>query len=217
MNANRYIKLVSDFHEAMRHRQPEPRIPDLSDIATNKLRPELIREELRETYEAVQSGNRVEQLDGLCDVQYVLSGSVLDWGFRTMFCSMAQIVDLRKIHDVDAHIAAMLGITAQMEEAARHLFANQLLTHLRNMQQRLSALVYHLGFSPVFDAAFDVVHANNLGKIWKQSDVDEYYASSHAVDGVRFEATKGGYIARRQDGKVLKPAGFEKVTLERFV
>lgn len=217
MNTRKFLTQVSEFHEAMRYRWPEPKSPDLTDPATNKLRPELIREELMETHNAIESGNREEQLDGLCDTQYVISGSVLAWGFREMSLARTTTVTLRKIHDLSGHTAAMLGIARQIEGAANHMFAMQVLNLLCELQSRLNTLVYHLGFSQCFDEAFDVVHANNLGKIWKQSDVDAHMDGTKLVDGaLRFEATNGGYVARRADGKILKPWGFTKVSLGRF-
>jgi len=212
MNPNTYLKLVSEFHEAFRYRQPEPIIPDLSDKPTNELRPRLIREEIHELREAIESSDRVEQLDALCDIQYVLSGAVLAWGYRSMIRGRVPTVELRKIHDYDAHIAAMLGHCAQMEIAAENGFENQVLTHIVASQTLLNRAVWALGFSPVFDAAFRAVHENNMRKLWTEEQVKAEWNS-----GIKFELTKGGYIAWRGDKKIVKPDGFSKVDLSRFV
>jgi len=213
MNPNTYLKLVSEFHEAFRYRQPEPIIPDLGDKPTNELRPRLIREEIHELREAIESSNRAEQLDALCDIQYVLSGAILAWGYRSMIRGRVPTVELRKIHDWQAHIAAMLGHCAQMEIAAENGFENQVLTHIVASQTLLNRAVWALGFSPVFDDAFREVHRSNLSKLW-DSPIDS--AKSIGVDS--FEETQGGkWIGRRADGKIIKSPSYSKVDLSRFV
>lgn len=211
MNTTLYLRSVSDFHRAMLHCQPEPVAPVMDNLFTNVLRPELMREEIHELREAIRVNNRVETLDALCDIQYVLSGSVIDWGLRPMFENTPGTISLRKIHDMDAHIAAMLGLVNMCKIAAEMGFGLQVFTHLRKLQERVTEAVWHLGFSPVFDEAFKVVHENNMCKLWDAVEVSE------CADSYSFEQGPFGYIARREDGKIMKPAGFQKVTLERFV
>ncbi len=53
------------------------------------LRVNLIDEELRELKEAIEANDLVEVADALCDIQYVLSGAILEFGlgdkFKTLF------------------------------------------------------------------------------------------------------------------------------------
>jgi predicted HAD superfamily Cof-like phosphohydrolase len=49
------------------------------------LRIRLIQEELEELKEAVERGDIVEAADALCDLQYVLSGAVLEFGLANRF------------------------------------------------------------------------------------------------------------------------------------
>ena len=53
------------------------------------LRVSLIAEELKELEEAIQQNDLVEVADALCDIQYVLSGAILEFGmgekFKTLF------------------------------------------------------------------------------------------------------------------------------------
>lgn len=204
-----FLSLVAEFHRCFRYKQPEPLVPDLSDLKTNELRIELLREELRELRDAT---SRVDQLDALCDSQYVLSGAVLSWGYRSMIEGITPTMTLRKIPDMDAHLAAMFGLLAQMEVAAELQFGAQVLTLLQSYQSYLQQAVWSLGFSPVFQAAFEAVHENNLAKLWTDAEV-------HVADGQGFifEITSGGYIARRADGKIQKPERHTKVDLGRFV
>ena len=81
------LNQVAEFHKTFKHPiQPEPIIPDEKRC---KLRVELISEELKELQEAIDNNDLVEVADALCDIQYVLSGAVLEFGlgdkFRTLF------------------------------------------------------------------------------------------------------------------------------------
>lgn len=222
MNTNRFLYAVAEFHRAMNHRQPEPVAPDLSDRKINDLRPSLIKEELFELRDAVDANNRLEQLDALCDCQYVISGSVLDWGYRSMFSQYTIAIDMRPVRDVTRHIAQMIGITNTMGVAAHYEYASQVLADLVALQSKLLVAVNHLGFGEVFSQAFEVVHANNLGKIWSNeqmlaSRTEPGFLESMGVESITFDESPNGWIARREDGKILKPNGFVKVGLEGFI
>lgn len=74
---------VAEFHKTFQHPiLDEPTIP--SD-ARCKLRVSLIAEELKELEEAIQANDLVEIADALCDIQYVLSGAVLEFGLKDKF------------------------------------------------------------------------------------------------------------------------------------
>lgn len=53
------------------------------------LRVSLLQEELNELQEAIENNDLVEVADALCDIQYVLSGAILEFGlgenFKTLF------------------------------------------------------------------------------------------------------------------------------------
>ena len=75
--------MVADFHRTFRHPVlPEPAIPDEKRC---KLRVDLLAEELRELEEAIQQKDIVGIADALCDLQYVLSGAVLEFGLASRF------------------------------------------------------------------------------------------------------------------------------------
>lgn len=63
----------------------EPVIPskDRCDLRVN-----LIEEELRELKEAIEADDLVEVADALCDIQYVLSGAILEFGLGDKFKSL---------------------------------------------------------------------------------------------------------------------------------
>lgn len=210
MNTNKFISQVADFHKTFRIHYPEPKSPYLTNRQTNELRPKLIREELQELHIAIYNNDRIEQLDALADTQYVLSGAVLAWGLRRQFEAQTPTIRLVKIRDMDAHLAAMLGMVAGIEIAAENEFPNQVLTGLSALQSRLLTAVYHLGFSPVFMEAFDEVHRSNMSKLWDTPD----YKADGVYDMI---STEGGkWIARRGDGKIIKSPSYSPADLGRF-
>ena len=81
------LNQVADFHKTFKHPVlDEPQIPAETRC---KLRVSLIAEELKELEQAIADNDLVEVADALCDIQYVLSGAVLEFGmgekFRTLF------------------------------------------------------------------------------------------------------------------------------------
>lgn len=60
----------------------EPQIPSKERC---ELRISLIEEELKELKEAIQEGDLVEVVDAFCDIQYVLSGAILEFGVGEKF------------------------------------------------------------------------------------------------------------------------------------
>lgn len=80
-----YIKKVKEFHDTFEHPVLEkPMIP----AERTGLRIGLIEEELGELKEAIQKGDLVEVADAFCDLQYVLSGAILEFGMKDVFDRM---------------------------------------------------------------------------------------------------------------------------------
>ncbi|NOT76143.1 MAG: nucleoside triphosphate pyrophosphohydrolase family protein [Cyclobacteriaceae bacterium] len=74
---------VAEFHRTFKHPiLPSPAIPDAKRC---ELRVALIAEELREFEEAIRDKDIVAIADALCDIQYVLSGAVLEFGLGEKF------------------------------------------------------------------------------------------------------------------------------------
>lgn len=74
---------VSKFHQTFQHPiQPEPIIP--AEKRCN-LRVSLLQEELNELKDAIADKDLVEIADALCDIQYVLSGAILEFGLADKF------------------------------------------------------------------------------------------------------------------------------------
>lgn len=74
------LSLVREFHE--KYDQPINNEPVLGDEALNKLRLDLLKEEVLELQIALENRDAVEVLDALTDIQYVLDGAYLSLGFH---------------------------------------------------------------------------------------------------------------------------------------
>ncbi|MEQ8475032.1 nucleoside triphosphate pyrophosphohydrolase family protein [Fulvivirga sp.] len=77
------LNQVADFHKTFKH--PILGFPGIPDEKRCALRVELIAEELKELEEAIQDKDLVEVADALCDIQYVLSGAILEFGLGDKF------------------------------------------------------------------------------------------------------------------------------------
>ena len=81
------LNQVAEFHKTFNH--PIVDSPQMPPENRSALRVSLIAEELKELEEAIQQNDLVEVADALCDIQYVLSGAILEFGmgdkFKTLF------------------------------------------------------------------------------------------------------------------------------------
>jgi predicted HAD superfamily Cof-like phosphohydrolase len=81
------LNQVAEFHRTFHH--PVVEKPAIPSEKRCQLRVALISEELKELEQAIADKDMVEIADALCDIQYVLSGAVLEFGlgekFRELF------------------------------------------------------------------------------------------------------------------------------------
>lgn len=105
---NNYLKKVNEFHEAFNH--PTEKEIKTDNLELNQLRLKLLFEELEELSAAMDlkgtffklcreninhnvnkvdglNVDKLESLDALCDIQYVLSGAILALGYTNVFDS----------------------------------------------------------------------------------------------------------------------------------
>ena len=84
------LNLVAEFHRTFKH--PILKAPAIPSEDRCKLRVSLIAEELKELEEAIKDKDIVEIADALCDIQYVLSGAVLEFGLGEKFKALFEEV-----------------------------------------------------------------------------------------------------------------------------
>ena len=80
------LNQVAAFHKTFKH--PILEKPTIPPSDRCQLRVSLISEELKELEEAIQNNDLVEVADALCDIQYVLSGAVLEFGLGEKFVEL---------------------------------------------------------------------------------------------------------------------------------
>lgn len=77
---------VAKFHHAFD--LPVIDKPEIPSVDRCKLRVNLLQEELDELKEAIAEKDLVEIADALCDLQYVLSGAILEFGLGDKFAEL---------------------------------------------------------------------------------------------------------------------------------
>lgn len=119
------LNAVAEFHRTFHHPiLDQPQIP-----AENRcqLRVALLAEELKELEVAIAEKDIVEVADALCDLQYVLSGAILEFGlgkqFKTLFDEVQRSNLSKACHTVEeaeatvAHYQAK-GVDCHFVESA---------------------------------------------------------------------------------------------------
>lgn len=127
MNDPKTLTAVAEFHKTFKHPiLEEPQIPSEQRC---KLRVSLIAEELKELEEAIADKDLVEVADALCDIQYVLSGAILEFGLAGKFSDLFNEVQrsnmskacksIEEAEETLAHYRAK-GVDCFYEEADGH-------------------------------------------------------------------------------------------------
>jgi len=83
MEINKSLIQVSEFHKTFN--VPVLDKPQIPSKERCELRLNLLKEELKELEDAIKDNNLVEIADAFCDIQYVLSGSILEFGLKDKF------------------------------------------------------------------------------------------------------------------------------------
>ena len=118
------LSSVADFHDTFNLPVlSEPVIPDLD---RTRLRINLLEEELAELKEAIDNDDLVEVADALCDIQYVLSGAILEFGLGDKFKALFDEVQrsnmsktcksMKEAEATQKHYLDNKGMTSRIEE-----------------------------------------------------------------------------------------------------
>lgn len=149
------IELVKTFHQ--KYNIPILDNPSKIKLERVQLRITLLHEEIKELIEADSDNNIQEIAKEVCDVHYVLLGTVLELGYYTDF----------------EHKTAFEKITKQEQKAD---CLNQIQTNFQvfktdwsktNLEKLLwavEAYIYSVGLNDVYHAVFKAVHCSNMSK-----------------------------------------------------
>jgi len=83
MKEPRALNSVAEFHKTFN--LPIEKVPLIPASKRCELRINLLQEELNELKEAIEDNDLVEVADALADIQYVLSGAILEFGMGEKF------------------------------------------------------------------------------------------------------------------------------------
>ncbi len=118
------LNQVAKFHSTFKH--PILSTPQIPSATRCELRISLLQEELNELKEAISTNDLVEVADALCDIQYVLSGAVLEFGMGDKFVELFNEVQrsnmskacktLEEAERTVAHYKERKGESAHIEE-----------------------------------------------------------------------------------------------------
>lgn len=211
----RPIDLVADWHNKFGVGLPSE--PTLNPEVC-ALRIALLTEEKDELYSAVLEGNRVEQLDALCDLQYVLSGAILHTGMRNLVGDEFKSPDVHVVLRNGELSARVMLLSIKIKYLSHQFGAENVIgavSSFRDLQTILYGLIAVCGFYSVFRDAFQAVHDNNMDKAWSESEISESLPAEYTSTKCVWKP--GYYIVRNSIGKIIKPISHKKVDLTPFV
>lgn len=94
-----HIEMVATFHKSFK--VPVENSPVIPEKERCELRYKLIREELEEFRDAFEKGDLIEVADALTDLQYVLFGSVVEFGLQDKFVELFTEVQRSNMSKLD--------------------------------------------------------------------------------------------------------------------
>ena len=195
------LNQVWEFHQAFNVDQSDEMRIGSQDKRI--LRLNLFAEELGEFTKATYENNKVEQLDGVIDMIYILCGSVQYHGLTQLFSTFLQGEHDTPNKSIVSYPVEFGLILKRANTERRYIYGSITLAELLIMHVELMAtclrLYNKLESTGVvkensFEAAFDEVHNSNMSKL-----------------------DSAGNPIFRADGKVLKSDQYFKPNLNQFI
>lgn len=170
--------------------------PDKAYPAIHKLRAALIEEEWKELAKAK---TRIDYLDALCDLLYVVVGSQVTYGIPPLHAWQRYPSAPTEIHQLCRtylnNIHSLFPCAKRLKYEGDNLISAIHINGLNNAAD--------------FVGAFLAVHDNNMKKLWDTPPNSEEYIVI---------PKRGKYLVRRRsDGKTLKPPGYMPPILEPYL
>ncbi|OWK98606.1 hypothetical protein EGH90_03240 [Kaistella haifensis] len=138
------LNQVAEFHKTFN--APILETPQIPSKERCELRISLLQEELNELKEAISDQNMVEIADALCDLQYVLSGAVLEFGLGEKFVEMFNEVhrsNMSKACDNQQQADETIAFYAEKgEEAFSEISGNKINVHRKSDHKVLKNKYY---------------------------------------------------------------------------
>ena len=167
--------------------------PYIKNEDLNRLRVRLLREEIDELNDGIIARDRVEVLDALTDIQYVLDGAVLALGYAGRV-SLTVYPPATERRSESGLPAMLMGCVDLLETALQMAATASVEVALGRLQVGLSEAYSQLGFDTVRQQAFAEVHRSNMSKLGED-----------------------GKPIYDEGGKVLKGPNYSRPDLAQFV
>lgn len=197
------IDRVIEFHETYACFINDMRSMDNFDKSLVTQRYNLINEEVGELIAAIIDGDRLEMLDALTDIEYVVDGTYLTFGMTRYnlkdfdYAEGKQAV-VKQISSMGNHMSLpflMMGAVVMMVEEYMNNDIDGVEESLYGMSVILDVMFEEYEFSDVREAAGVEVHRSNMSKL----------------------SEEGRPIHRESDGKVMKGPNYFKPNLRQFI
>lgn len=139
------LQQVAEFHRTFH--APVLDDPQIPSEQRSKLRYALLAEELKEFWEAVEANDLVGVADALCDLQYVLSGAILEFGLGEKFVELFNEVhrsNMSKACSTEAEAQATVEFYLAKDgtEAAYHEDNGKWLVYRKSDHKTLKSVNY---------------------------------------------------------------------------
>jgi predicted HAD superfamily Cof-like phosphohydrolase len=130
------LSSVAEFHTLFRC--PVVETPQMPSADRCKLRVSLLQEEVQELEVAIAQSNLIEVADALADIQYVLSGAVLEFGMGSTFQTLFD-----EVHR--SNMSKACATPEEAEETRRHYLQNKKTESYAEQVEPGKWLVYRQG------------------------------------------------------------------------
>jgi len=169
-----YLNKVAEFHKTFK--APILDRPQLIERERAALRIRLIQEELDELKEAVENDDLIEVADALADLQYVLSGAVLEFGMKKVFDEMFKEVHRSNMSKVcknyDEAIATQAYyLTNRAIESTHEELENKGYLVFRKSDMKV---LKSINYSPADLSSILKPHCSQCLSHYPQEDLQEY-------------------------------------------
>lgn len=175
-----------------------------------KLRMDLINEEIQELLDAIFSNDRLEVLDAITDIKYVLLGKLIEEGVfdnedserKEMKRLFSHSNEYSKLRDLDIMLS-MIG------------------SNVCYSSTYVDLIGYLFGFTQdQMDEAFKRVHENNMSKFCKSFSEALLTVDNYTTQGIEtFHEQVGDFyvIYRKSDKKIMKSISWTPVCLKDLI
>lgn len=199
-----YQGMVAEFMKASG--QVVNTVPTEMTTELAQLRYNLYIEEVQELKAAVEANDRVEQLDALVDITYILCGTANTIG-RPLNDAVGEVYKDR-VH----WLYGMYTIDDMLSKSVGEIYSSTLC---------IGRAKAWLGFTQeTFNEAFRRVHVSNMSKFCRSEQEARETIDSYTRNGVDtfWVQIEGWYVVlRRSDNKVMKSINYSPVDLTDLV